>query len=365
MPRLALYMTEFASGGVQRMNINLAPRFMAAGFDVTFVVHEAKGALVDSLPKGVHVHSLNAPRARNAVRPLAAYLKTERPDILVSSLGQPNLIALLANKLAGRPSKIIVSQRNHLTQQAKAMPDWQYKVLPFLYRQFLHHADGIIAVSEGLADDLVAITGLPRERITVIYNPAVPDNLEARAAEPVEHPWFTAGLPVVIAIGRMVAVKDYATMIDAIARVPQAHLMILGEGPLLSDLQAQVGRLGIADRVAFLGFRDNPFAYLARASTFVLSSRHEGFGNVIAEALACGTPVVTTDCESGPAEIVEHGRYGRLVPVGNAAALAAALSDSLAIPSDTAALKARGQSFSVDRAAAAYLSLFEKLLSHG
>ncbi|MGK2908827.1 MAG: glycosyltransferase [Sphingobium sp.] len=364
MPTLALYMTEFASGGVQRMNLNLAPRFMAAGFDVTFVVHEAKGALVDSVPPGVKVHSLDAPRARNAVRPLAAYLKAARPDIIVSSLGQPNLIALLANRIAGKPSKVIVSQRNHLTRQAREMPDWQYKVLPFLYRQFLHHADGIIAVSEGLADDLVVITGLPRERMTVIYNPAVPDDIDARAAEPVEHPWFTAKLPVVIAIGRMVAVKDYATMISAVARVPEAHLMILGEGPQLGELEAQVAQLGIAHRVAFLGFRDNPFAYLARASTFVLSSRHEGFGNVIAEALACGTPVVTTDCESGPAEIVDQGRYGRLVPVGDVAALAAALQDSLTETHDKAMLKARGQSFSVDRAADAYLSLFRKLLNH-
>lgn len=365
MPRLALYMTEFASGGVQRMNLNLAPRFIAAGYEVTFVVHEAKGALVDSVPANIRIHSLNAPRARNAVRPLADYLKAQKPDILVSSLGQPNLIALLANKMAGCPTKVIVSQRNHLTSQARDMPDWQYKVLPFLYRKFLRHADGIIAVSEGLAQDLVAVTGLPRDRITVIYNPAVPDDIDARAAQPAEHPWFEAKLPVVIAIGRMVAVKDYATMINAVARVPEARLMILGEGPLLGELEAQVAALGIASRVAFLGFRDNPFAYLARASTFVLSSRHEGFGNVIAEALACGTPVVTTDCESGPAEIVDHGRYGRLVPVGDVAALADALHQSLTATVDKEQLRRRGQSFSVDRAAEAYLALFGKLLGNG
>lgn len=347
------------------MNLNLAPRFIEAGFDVSMVVHEAKGALTDSIPAGVRVHSLQAPRARNAIRPLAAYLKSERPDILVASLGQPNVIALLANRLAGRPSKVIVSQRNHLTRQAKAMPGWQYKALPFLYRRFLRHADGIIAVSEGVADDLAAVTRLPRDRITVIYNPAVPDNIEERAAEHVEHSWFAAGLPVVIAIGRMVPVKDYATMIDAVARVPQAHLMILGEGPLLEALRAQVMALAIADRVAFMGFQNNPFAYLSRASTFVLSSVHEGFGNVIAEALACGTPVVTTDCESGPAEILEQGRYGRLVPVGDAPAMADALHQSLTAPVDKDFLKTRGQSFSVDRATEAYLSLFRKLLSHG
>lgn len=364
MARVALYMTEFASGGVQRMNLNLAPRFIAAGYEVTFVVHEATGALADSIPAGVQVHSLNAPRARNAVRPLAHYLKAKSPDILVASLGQPNLIALLANKMAGGTSKIVVSQRNHLTQQAKAMPNWQYKVLPFLYRRFLHHADGIIAVSEGLADDLVAITGLPRERITVIYNPAIPDDLDLRAAEQIDHIWFSMDLPVVVAIGRLVAVKDYATMIHAIAKVPEAHLMILGEGPLQGELEALVEQLGLAERVIFLGFQKNPFAYLARASTFALSSRHEGFGNVIAEALACGTPVVTTDCESGPAEIVDSGRYGRLVPVGDVEAFAEALRTSLSAPSNKEQLRARGLSFSISRAAESYLSLFRTLMAH-
>ena len=362
MPTVALYMTEFASGGVQRMNLNLAPAFIRAGYKVIFVVHEATGALANKVPPEVETVSLDAPRARNAIQPLARFLRERRPDILVASLGQPNLIALAANRLAGRPSKVVVSQRNHLSSQARAMENWQYKVLPFLYRRFLKHADGIIAVSEGLADDLVAVTGLPRQRITVIYNPAVPDDIAERAAETVRHPWFDAGLPVAIAIGRLVEVKDYPTMIAAVAKVPTAHLMILGEGPLRSSLQAQVDALGIGGRVDFLGFRENPFAYLSRASAFILSSRHEGFGNVIAEALACGTPVVTTDCESGPAEIVDGGRFGRLVPVGDVEAMAAALQAALDEPADREALKARGQSFSIARAADAYLSLFDRLL---
>lgn len=365
MTTLSIYMTEFASGGVQRMYLNLAQRFAATGYDVTFVVHKAEGALLNSVPLGVSVHSLNAARARHAILPLARYLKTYKPDIMMSALGQPNLIALLASALAGHPSKIVVSQHSHLTLHAKAMPNWQYKVLPYLYRRFLHRADGIIAVSEGLADDLVAITGMPRARITVIYNPAVPDNLRTLAAENVEHPWFAAGLPVAVAIGRLVAVKDYPTMIDAVAMVPNLHLMILGEGTLKGELEAQVNRLSIGHRVAFLGFQPNPFAYLVRASTFVLTSRSEGFGNVIAEALACGTPVVSTDCESGPAEILEHGRFGRLVPVGNVTALAAALTESLSAVPDKEALKLRGLSFSEDRAANAYRTLFKKLLGDG
>lgn len=364
MRKLAIYMTDFMSGGVQRMYLNLAPYFMAAGFDVTFVVHEAKGALADTIPVGTKVVSLKAQRARSAVRPLSRYLAREKPDILFSSLGQPNLIALLANRLAGLPSKTVVSQHNHLTNQARHMPQWQYKILPFLYRRFFKYADAIIAVSEGLADDLVHVTGLPRDRMTVIYNPAVPDDIRQRAAEPVSHRWFDEGRKVVVAIGRLVEMKDYPTMLEAIARVPAAHLLILGEGELLSDLKQRAADLKIEERVDFLGFRENPFAYLSRASAFVLTSRYEGFGNVLAEALACGTPVVTTDCESGPAEIVDYGRFGHLAPVGDVAALANAIDTVLEQPQDKGRLIERGLGFSVERGAAAYMRLFDRLLEH-
>ncbi len=361
MIKLAIYMTDFMSGGVQRMYLNLAPYFMAVGYDVSFVVHETKGALADDVPDGVKVVSLDAARARSAVLPLSRYLAAEKPDILFASLGQPNLIALLANRLAGLPSKIVVSQHSHLTNQARHMPQWQYKVLPFLYRRFFRYAHGIIAVSEGVADDLTRITGLPRERITVIYNPVVPSDLAQRAALPVSHPWFDQGRKIVVAIGRLVEVKDYPMMIDAVALVPAAHLMILGEGDLLSDLQLRAVERGVEDRVEFLGFRDNPFAYLARASALALTSRYEGFGNVIAEALACGTPVVSTDCESGPAEIVDNGKFGRLVPVGDVEAMAAGIAQTLEEQPDREKLIERGFEFSIGRSATAYIEFFDKL----
>jgi glycosyltransferase involved in cell wall biosynthesis len=360
---VAVYMPDFASGGVQRMHLNLAPRFRAAGYDIRFVVHEAKGALVDLVPPEFPVTSLGAKRALDAVRPLTRYLRETRPDIVVANMGHPNMIALLANRLAGSPSRIIASQRNHLTHQAAEETSWQHKVLPFLYKRFLRHAAGVIAVSEGVADDLAHVTGLPRDRFTVIYNPAVPEDIAARAAEPAEHPWLADGGRTVIAIGRLVPMKDYPTMLRAIAHVPEARLLVLGEGPLLGELSALAAELGIGERVDFAGFRANPYAHLARASCFVLSSRYEGFGNVVAEALACGTPVVTTDCESGPGEIVGGGAFGRLVPVGDDHALGEAIAATLRDPPDAARLRERGQLFSVERAAERYVALFEAVLA--
>jgi glycosyltransferase involved in cell wall biosynthesis len=362
MTRVAVYMPGFNSGGVQRMHLNLAPRFIAAGYAITFVVHEKKGALVSQIPADIPVVSLGAKRALGAVWPLAKWLKRERPDIIVANMGHPNMIALLANKLAGKPSRVIVSQRNHLTNQSREETSWQHKILPFLYKRYLKHADGIIAVSEGLADDLVAVTGVPRARMTVIYNPAVRDDIAGRAALPPEHPWFEDGKPVAIAAGRLVPMKDYPTMLRAVARVPELRLAVLGEGPLLGELQALAGSLGITNRVDFLGFRANPFALFARASVFILASRYEGFGNVLAEALACGTPIVSTDCESGPSEILGGGDYGRLVPVGDDAAMAAAIADSLVDPIYPAKLKARSKAFTVDVAAEHYIALYRQVL---
>lgn len=365
MARIAIYMPGFYSGGVERQHLRLAPQLAARGHDVSFVVHEIKGSLKDEVPPEFRVTALGAKRAMAAVRPLARFLKAERPDILVANMGHPNLIALLASRIAGEPSRIIASQHNHLTQQTVAERRWQHKILPFLYRRFLHRADAIVAVSAGVADDLARVAAIPRERISVIYNPAVPENIDALAAEPVNHPWLVADRehPVVLAIGRLVAMKDLPTLLKAIAALPDVRLIVLGEGPMRDGLAEEAMRLGISERVDFIGFQANPYAYLRLASAFVLSSRYEGFANVVAEALACGIPVVSTDCPSGPSEILDNGAFGRLVPVGDSAAMASALADTLSAPVNREALRERGKAFSVRVAADAYDALFSRLLA--
>jgi glycosyltransferase involved in cell wall biosynthesis len=290
---------------------------------------------------------------------LVRYLRRERPRGLVAAPTDLNLGALWARRLAGVPTRIVISERVHLSTALKDSSPWRQRYFPNLVRRCYPMADAIVAVSAGVADDLARSAGLPREAIRVVYNPVDADFPE-RATEPLDHPWFFSGAPpVILGVGRLTAQKDFSTLIRAFARVRaerQARLVILGDGrpDVHAELRALATSLGCAADVDLPGFVLNPFAYMARAGVFALSSAWEGFGNVLVEALACGCPVVSTDCPSGPAEILDGGRYGALVPVGDDAAMAKAILATLAHPPERSVLAARGAEFSVDRAIALY-----------
>jgi glycosyltransferase involved in cell wall biosynthesis len=230
-------------------------------------------------------------------------------------------------------------------------------------------ADAAICVSRGVADDLIKTTGMPPEKTYVVYNPVVSPGLEQAALQPISHPWFTPGNPpLILAVGRLAVAKDYPTLLRAfslLTRKRPANLLVLGEGQERPHLEALVRQLHLTDIVQMPGFVQNPFAYIARARLLVLSSRWEGLPSVIVEALACGTPVVSTDCRSGPGEILAGGRFGRLVPVGDAEALAEAMLESLQTPPDRAMLRQRAQDFTVEKSVKENLRVFQScLLSH-
>jgi glycosyltransferase involved in cell wall biosynthesis len=234
-----------------------------------------------------------------------------------------------------------------------------------LLRGFLGWADGIVAVSGGVADDLALSCGIPRERIVVIYNGVVGRDFERKRAAAIDHPWFGLGVPVIVAAGRFVEQKDFGTLISAFAAVVRerdVRLVLLGDGPLRATLLEQADSLGVADRIDMPGFRANPLPYLREAALVVLSSRFEGFAMVLAEALACGTRVVSTDCPHGPAEILDHGLYGRLTPVGRPVELAQAILEGLNDNSPRESLQRRGQEFSLQASADRYLELFDEML---
>ena len=223
-------------------------------------------------------------------------------------------------------------------------------------------ADAIVAVSEGVADELAQHTGLPREQIITIHNAVVSESVLAKAAAPVPHPWFAPGEPpVVLGVGRLTEQKDFPTLLRAFARVRStqpARLVIVGDGKpeARAELMRLAAELGCATDVSLPGFTYNPFCYMAHAAVFVLSSLHEGLPGVMIQALACGAPVVSTDCPSGPREILEDGRHGRLVGLGDTSPWPRR-SRALDQPGDAAARMARGQQFSVDRAVDRYLGL--------
>lgn len=362
---LAFYMPDLGGGGVERMKINLAAVLLRQGCEVTFVLHRAEGALLPMLPPGARIHSLEAGRTLAALRPLARFLRRERPEVMLCSMGHNNIMALWARRLAGGNCKVVVSQHNAMSSESAAMGNWQHRALPVLCRMFFGWADAIVAVSQGVADDMAAVTGIARERIRVIYNPVVDAGFDDRAGEEPDHPWLAPGQPpVFVGMGRLTPQKDFPTLIRAFARLPDslgARLLILGEGPLRAELEALICALGLGGRAALAGFQANPLPYLRRSAAFVLSSRYEGFGNVIVEALACGAPVVSTDCPYGPAEILENGRFGRLTPVGDPEALAAAMTAALAEPPPRGLLRARSRDFAVEAIAGKYLDLFSSL----
>ena len=347
------------------LNINLAPELAQQGFDVTFVVHELRGGLVPVIPPGIRVVSLEAKRSLGALLPLIRYLRREKPALLLSSLGSNNIIALWSAALARVRTRIVVSQHNSMIDQSQ-LSHWQLKILPVMYRLFLWHADGVVAVSNGLRDELARIAKISRDRIAVIYNPVITPDFDERMIQPGDHPWLADAQPFVLAVGRLVEAKDYGTLLAAFAslgRQSRLRLIILGEGPLRENLVSQVARLGIADRVSLPGFVLNPLPFMRKAAVFVLSSRTEGFGNVLVEALACGTPVVSTSCPYGPDEILDKGRFGRLVPVGDSQAMAEAIAATLSEKRARESSIARGREFSVARAGTLYADLFRQLLA--
>jgi glycosyltransferase involved in cell wall biosynthesis len=225
------------------------------------------------------------------------------------------------------------------------------RTLPFLIHYGYPKADAIVAVSQSLADDLSQTARLNTASIQVIHNPIVTGSFKEQQRHCVKHPWFAEETPVVLGVGRLSEQKNFDLLIKAFALARQQkklRLMILGEGEKRKALEQLIKQLGLEQDVQLMGYVDNIAAYMTKASIFVLSSDYEGFGNVLVEAMACGCPVVSTDCPVGPSEILAAGRYGQLVPVNNAALLADALLEGLANPKDANALRHRAEEFSVE-----------------
>lgn len=359
MTKIAFFLPHLAGGGAERVAINLAEEYCKRGAEVIFVLARAEGALMGKLPRGTGMVDLKSSRVLTALPMLVRYLRREHPDAIYAAPNHTHAVLLLAKILSGSATRVILHVGNHVSTVQKKSDKFQERFYPSLLRLMQRYADAIIAVSEGVASDLERVAHLPPGKVRVIYNPIYHAELEELMQHRVDHPWFGEGqLPVILAAGRLVEQKDYPTLMRAFASLRQsraAHLVILGEGKLLPQLQTLSTRLTIAGDVYFAGFDPNPYKYMARCSVFVLSSEWEGFANVVVEALLCGAQVVSTDCNSGPAEILAGGQYGRLVPVGDSAALVTAIVEALDHPLPKEALRQRGRSFTVNAAAEQYL----------
>jgi len=332
--RVALALPDLTGGGAERVFLDLASGLVARDVGVDVVVARDRGALRSMVPPGSRTVVLGAPDVTRCVPALVRYLRSERPHAVISALSHMNLATIAAARLARPRVPVVVTQHNQLSTFTAHASNRRDRIMPRLIRLGYPFADGIVAVSRGVADDLAATTGLGRERIEVVYNPVVFDRITRAGASPVEHPWLVAGTgPVVVAMGRLVDQKDFPTLIRALARLPeQCRLVILGEGERRGALEALAADLGVADRVDLPGFVDNPYPILRAADCFVLSSRWEGLPTVLIEALSFDTPIVATDCDSGPAEILGDGTWGRLVPTADPVRMAEAIAAALAEP---------------------------------
>lgn len=332
--RIAILMPSLFGAGGQRSMLNLAHGIAKSGYAVDLVLVQAEGEFMDQVRPPVRLVNLKASRVLTSIPALVSYLRRERPYAMLSVFGYVNIMALWAWRLASVPTRLFVNEQNTVSQEAGNASSWSVRMTPRLIKRFYPWANGIVVVSQGVREDLTQLTNIPEERINVIYNPSVmgTDVLE-KAQVPINHPWFEPGQPpVLVAVGRLQIQKDYPTLIKAFDRVRRTlpvRLLILGEGKERPLLEQLIDELGLKKDVQLPGFVTNPYAYMANASLFVLSSRWEGLPTVLIEALCCGTPVVATDCPSGPREILQNGRYGRLVPVGDVDALAQAIIKSL------------------------------------
>ena len=346
------------------MMARLAGGIIERGYQVDLVLLKAEGPYLSELHPEVNVVALGSRRVLTSVSPLARYLKRSRPSAMLSAMRDTNIVALWSKRLTRAKTRLVVREANTLSVSAAGAVSIRGRLLPWLARRFYPWADEIVAVSEGVARDLQRSTGIAPGRISVLQNPVVTPDITSRAAEPAGHDWLAHnGPPVILGVGRLAPQKDFDTLIRAFARLREqtaARLIILGEGPLRGELESLAARLGIADDVAMPGFVRNPYSWMSRAAVFVLSSRWEGFPNVLVESMACGTPVVSTDCPSGPSEILENGAWGPLVPMGDKNALAEAIASTLRNQLHPRDLISRASKFSVAESTKQYLRVMLK-----
>ena len=361
--KISLLMISFAGGGVTRVMLSLAEGLLSRGIAVDLLVLRASGEFLLQLPKGARVVDLHAASTLAALLPLIRYLRRERPAALLSATTRINCAVVWAWLLTGRHGQLVLSEHTTPSHFLRTQRGISARLVPRLMRWSYPHASAVVAVSRQVAEDVAACAALDPSQVRVVHNPVVSEQLYAQSKAPVQHPWFEPGAPaVILAVGRLSVEKDFPVLIRAFARVRKqrdARLLILGEGAERAALQADIDRLGLAGDVQLAGFVDNPYAYMRAAAMVVLSSRTEAMPTVLIEALACGATVVATDCPHGPAEILEGGRWGRLVPVGDVQAMALAIEAALATPRDGRG-RERAAHFSRQAAVTGYLGVLGK-----
>lgn len=365
--RITLYFTALGRGGTERVLVRLASEFVRAGHEVDLVLMRlGENAYADERDSRVRIVDLGARHLKSSFPLFARYLRGERPDVVISAGDLANVFAGWAVRLVRPRPVLIFTHHGYVTRAFENTSNARSRPLTSILRHSHRLADAVVGVSDGVADNIKRLPGVAPRNVHRIYNPSWHASMDVCAREFVRCEWLELrSEPLVVAVGRLDPAKDFATLLNAfeiLRKSRKVRLLVLGEGPERPALERLVHELDLQEHVLLPGFVENPFAYMARASILVLSSRDEGFGNVLVEAMACGTPVVSTDCPGGPAEILDRGRYGALVPVDRPEDMAQAIESMLDNPTDPDLLRERARKFSIEAAADNYLRLIETLM---
>lgn len=366
--RLAVVMPSLAGGGIERMRLHLIKEWLKDDIEIDLVVTKCEGSLRNLVPSNVKVYEMG--RWLSIISPFMfiVYLFRRNPSHILSAANDVNVIVLLAGKIFKKNTPIVVSFHNHISTELsfkRGLKLIKIKIVLWLLSKLIGHAVSVIAVSKGLANDLEKYFFNIKSKIEVIYNPVITEEFLASLEPPELQLPFEKHSQWILFAGRLVHQKGIDVLIDAfhiVSKKSTAHLVLVGEGPLKDKLSKKTNSLDLTTRVHFINFQMNVIPWMINATAFALPSRHEGLGNVLIEAMACGTQIISTDCPSGPAEILDNGKYGQLVPQENPEALAEAILKSLngefAVVRDV--LKSRAELFSSKSAAAKYLSILRK-----
>ncbi len=363
--RLGVILPTMAGGGMERVFVHLLHEWVKQGVTIDLVVSRFQGPLCDMIPEQVRIHEVAGRHPLLFPWGLYRYLRKHRPMHILTGANDINAMTLLIGRLTCPNASIVVSVHNHLSTElamARGLKLFKLRAVVGLLSHFLPRAKGVVAVSKGVGNDLARRFPGISKRLHVVYNPVLTADVRERLTHQLESSPVPPGIPWIIFVGRLVPAKGLDVLLKAfhlISDTSKAHLVVLGEGPLKSQYKSMVREMGLDDRIHWAGFQDNPLPWIREASVLALPSRHEGLGNVLIEAMACGTQVVATDCPSGPTEILEGGKYGQIVPVEDPEALALAMLRSLkgTFHVDPEILKARAEEFTVEKAAREYMEV--------
>lgn len=368
--KLSFLLPDLRGGGAQRMIINMANEFSSRGYTVYLMIVEDIGPFKIHIHERIRIRYFHCSRAQAALLPLVRALYTARPDILYAAMPYMNFLAIAAKFLSGQFfMKLIISERNYFSLNARHEGTVRFLIQKFMMALFYPFADKIIGISKGVADDVKKHLFCGQAKVGWIHNPVISSETMDQLSLECMDRWFeNRARPIFVTSGRLVAQKDQKTLLLAFSeflKQKNGSLLILGEGPLRDDLEGLANRLGITKHILFRGFVPSPLSYMKKADVFVLSSAWEGFCNVLVEALLCGLPVVSTDCPSGPSEILDGGHYGALVPVGDHVKLAKAMETAAEQKADSESQVKRAMDFSVEKICNDYEDLFRALSGKG